>query len=43
MVRACVETQVPYGFVEQERWDRDPYDCLVEALEWLRGEMEEAI
>ena len=43
VIRACVETQVPYGFVEQERWDRDPYDCLGEALEWLRGEMEEAL
>lgn len=43
VVRVCVETQVPYGFVEQERWDRDPYACLGEALEWLRGEMEEAL
>lgn len=40
--RACLETEVPYGFVEQERWDRDPYDCLGEALCWLHREMEGA-
>lgn len=42
-VRACLETKVPYGFVEQERWDRDPWDCLGEALDWLHREMEEAV
>lgn len=31
---ACEETGVPYAFVEQERWDRNPYDCLQEALTW---------
>ncbi len=41
-VRACLETGVPCGFVEQERWDRDPYACLEEALCWLRREMGEA-
>ena len=40
VVEACVETGVPYGFVEQEKWDRDPYDCLGEALNWLEKEME---
>lgn len=35
-VEACLETLVPYAFVEQERWDRDPYDCLGEALAWLK-------
>lgn len=39
VVDACVETGVPYGFVEQETWDRDPYDCLKEALDWLDGQM----
>lgn len=34
-VEACRETEVPYAFAEQERWDRDPYDCLGEALTWL--------
>lgn len=40
VVRACLDTGVPYGFAEQERWDRDPYECLGEALEWLRKELE---
>lgn len=40
VVEACLETNVPYAFVEQEKWDRDPYDCLGEALTWLRGRME---
>lgn len=38
-VESCLETGVPYAFVEQERWDRDPYDCLGEALRWLNGQM----
>ena len=38
-VEACIETGVPYAFVEQERWDRDPYDCLGEALTWLKSRM----
>ena len=42
-VKACLETGVPYAFVEQERWDRDPYDCLGEALEWLKREMEDGV
>lgn len=39
VVSACLEVGVPYGFVEQERWDRDPYDCLKEALDWLDKEI----
>ena len=35
VVEACLEAGVPYGFVEQERWDQDPYDCLKEAMDWL--------
>ena len=38
-VETCREIGVPYAFAEQERWDRDPYDCLGEALDWLRREM----
>ena len=38
-VRTCMEIGVPWAFAEQERWDRDPYDCLGEALDWLRREM----
>lgn len=35
VVSACLEAGVPYGFAEQERWDRDPYLCLKEAMDWL--------
>lgn len=38
VVQACLDAGVPYAFVEQERWDRDPYDCLKEALDWLELE-----
>ncbi len=40
VVKACLEAGIPYAFVEQERWDRDPYDCLKEAMDWLDREME---
>ena len=39
VVDACLDTGVPYAFVEQERWDRDPYDCLKEAMDWLDREI----
>lgn len=39
VVEACLEAGVPYAFVEQERWDRDPYDCLKEAMDWLDREI----
>ncbi len=42
VVSACLEAQVPYAFAEQERWDRDPYDCLKEAMHWLDAQMQEA-
>ena len=38
-LETCREIGVPWAFAEQERWDRDPYDCLGEALDWLRREM----
>lgn len=38
VVSACLEAAVAYAFVEQEKWDRDPYDCLAEALCWLEQE-----
>lgn len=38
-VRACLDAQVPYAFAEQESWDRDPYVCLGEALDWIRKEI----
>lgn len=39
VVKACLESNVPYGFVEQERWSRDPYGCLQEAMTWLDREI----
>lgn len=39
VVRACLDAGVPYGFVEQERWNTDPYDCLKEAMDWLDGQI----
>lgn len=39
VVRACLDANVPYAFVEQETWNRDPYVCLKEAMDWLDGEM----
>lgn len=42
VVAACLETGVPYAFVEQETWDRDPYDCLKEAMDFVAEEMRKA-
>ena len=42
VVKTCTETNVEYGFVEQERWTRDPFDCMREALDWLDGQRREA-
>ncbi len=36
----CMETGVEYAFVEQERWLKDPFDCMQEALNWLKKELE---
>lgn len=39
VVEACLEAGIPYAFVEQERWDRDLYECLKEAMTWLDTQM----
>ncbi len=39
VVDTCVETGIGYAFVEQERWEGDPYHRLGEALEWLEGQL----
>lgn len=39
VVRACLDAGVPYGFVEQERWEKDPYECMKEAINWLEEEI----
>lgn len=41
VVKACLEAEIPYAFAEQERWSRDPYDCLKEAMDWLDREMKQ--
>lgn len=33
---ACLSTGVSYAFAEQEKWDRDPYICLKEALSFIQ-------
>ena len=43
VVDACLNNGIPYAFVEQERWDRDPYDCLNEAMDWLDQEIHKAL
>ena len=42
VVDACLTMGVPYAFVEQERWNRDPYACLKEAMDWLDLEIRSA-
>lgn len=42
VVKACLEVGAPYAFVEQERWDRDPFDCLAEAMKWVESEITNA-
>lgn len=39
VAEACLHADIPYAFVEQERWDRDPFECLREALDWLKTEI----
>ena len=39
VVVACLEAGVPYAFAEQERWDRDPYVCLKEAMDWIESQI----
>lgn len=39
VVPACLDANIPYAFVEQERWTKDPYDCLKEAMTWLDREI----
>jgi len=39
VVPACLKAGIPYAFVEQEKWDGDPFDCLREALDWLKSQL----
>ena len=38
VAQACRDAGVAYALAEQETWDSDPYQCLADALAWLRGE-----
>lgn len=40
VVATCLETNVPYAFVEQETWEEDPYNCLKEAMDWVMEEIQ---
>lgn len=42
VAEACLRADIPYAFIEQERWAKDPFDCLREALDWLKGEISAA-
>lgn len=42
VVQACLDAGVCWGLAEQESWDRDPYDCLGEALAWLGRELNQS-
>ena len=37
-IDACLEEGVRYAFVEQERWNNDPFDCLEQAYQWMAKE-----
>ena len=41
VVEACLETGVAYGFAEQERWEKDPFVSLEEALVWINRKIAE--
>lgn len=36
-VAACMETGVPWAFVEQEKWEKDAFFCMRESLTAMRG------
>lgn len=38
-IKECLHQKVAYGYVEQERWERDPFDCLQEAFSWLNTQL----
>ena len=42
VVEACLQAGVPYAFAEQETWEKDPFLCLGEALEWITERLQKA-
>ena len=41
VVAACMKHGVRTALVEQESWDRDPFLCLGEALDWLHQQIDQ--
>lgn len=37
VMAACRDAEVSWGFAEQEQWEGDPYQCLSQALAWMKG------
>jgi sugar phosphate isomerase/epimerase len=35
VIATCVETGVKYCFAEQERWQKDPFECLKESYDYI--------
>ena len=35
IIKACIKHDVKYCFVEQEAWDKDPFECMKESLDYL--------
>lgn len=35
IIEACGKCGVEYAFVEQEAWDKDPFECMKESFEYL--------
>ncbi len=33
--QACLDTDVRYAFAEQERWQKDPFECLKESYDYI--------
>lgn len=41
-VKECLKAKIPYGFVEQEQWEKDAFECLKEAFDWLKTAADDA-
>lgn len=39
-IDTCLKQNVLYAYVEQEKWDKDPFRCLEEAFSWLNALIE---
>ena len=35
IIKACIKTNVKYCFAEQEKWNKDPFECLKESYEFI--------